>query len=114
VDPLSVTPFRPGLSGWRVLGHRLNSFAAPQRLPGIADIMSRATALSQVHHRHAAHDGDQDSILLLRPPVAGLGSLDFKGGNQLIEVGYRYAAEVLSRSALANASPDVSAPSRFS
>jgi len=35
------------------------------------------------------------------PPVAGISTLDFKGGLALIEVGYRHAIEALSKSGLA-------------
>ena len=101
VDPLTATaPFEAGLSGWRVLGRRLNPFAPPRPLPSVADILSRSTGLSQVRRRHAALDGNRVD-LLLRPPVAALGTLDFKGGIPLIEAGYRHAAEALSRSGLA-------------
>ena len=83
-----------------MLGRRLNPFAPPQPLPGIADILIRSTGLSQVPHRRAALDDDRVD-LLLRPPVAGFGVLDFKGGIALIEAGYRYAAEALAKSGLA-------------
>jgi predicted acylesterase/phospholipase RssA/CRP-like cAMP-binding protein len=98
VEPLTIAPFEPGLSGWRVLGRRLNPFATPQPVPGIADVLSRSTGLSQVRSRRALEDRVD---LLLRPPVAGLGVLDFKGGIALFETGYRYAAEALAKSGLA-------------
>ena len=98
VEPLTTAPFAPGLSGWRVLGRRLNPFAAPQPVPGIADILSRSTGLSQVRHRRALEDRVD---LLLRPPVAGFGVLDFKGGTALFETGYQYAVEELAKSGLA-------------
>ena len=56
--------------------------------------------LSQVRHRRTAL-GDDRVDLLLRPPAARLRGLDFKGGIALIDAGYRYAAEELSKSALA-------------
>jgi hypothetical protein len=62
------------------------------------DILSRSTGLSQIRHQRAALD-DGRIDLLIRPPVAELGTLDFKGGIALIEVGYRHAAEALSKSA---------------
>jgi predicted acylesterase/phospholipase RssA/CRP-like cAMP-binding protein len=99
VVPLTAAPFETTVSGWRVLGRRLNPFAEPRPLPGIADILIRSTGLSQVPHRRAALDDDRVD-LLLRPPVAGLGVLDFKGGIALIEAGYRYAAEALAKSGL--------------
>jgi len=99
VEPLSVEPYGPGLSGWRVLGRRLNPFTPPRPVPGNADILNRSTGLSQVRRRRAVL-GDDRVDLLLRPPVARLGSLDFKGGITLIDAGYRYAAEALSKSDL--------------
>jgi predicted acylesterase/phospholipase RssA/CRP-like cAMP-binding protein len=100
VEPLAVVPFGLGLSGWRALGHRLNPFAPPRKLPGVMDILSRSTGLSQVRHQRAVLTGDRVD-LLLRPPAARLGALDFKGGIGLMDAGYRYAIETLSRSGLA-------------
>jgi predicted acylesterase/phospholipase RssA len=83
-----------------VLGRRVNPFAEPRPLPGIADILIRSTGLSQVPHRRAALNDDRVD-LLLRPPVARLGVLDFRNAVGLIEVGYRYAADALAKSGLA-------------
>jgi predicted acylesterase/phospholipase RssA/CRP-like cAMP-binding protein len=99
-EPLTVAPYGPGMSGWRVLGRRLNPFTPAHPVPGIAEILNRSTGLSQVRHRRAALDEDRVD-LVLRPPVARLRSLDFKGGIALIDAGYRYAAEELSKSGLA-------------
>ena len=100
VEPLTVAPYGPGLSGWRVLGRRLNPFTPAHPVPGIAEILNRSTGLSQIRHRRAALDDDRVD-LLLSPPVARLRGLDFKGGIALIEIGYRYAAEALAKSGLA-------------
>jgi predicted acylesterase/phospholipase RssA/CRP-like cAMP-binding protein len=99
VEPLTAAPFEFGLSGWRVLARRLNPFAAPQPVPGIAEILSRSTGLSQVRNRRALDDG---ADLVLRPPVTGLGVLDFKGGIVLFETAYRYAVDALAKSGLAD------------
>ena len=99
VEPLAVAPYGPGLSGWRVLGRRLNPFAPPHPVPGIAEILNRSTGLSQIRHRRAALDDDRVD-LLLSPPVARLRSLDFRGGIALIETGHRYAAQKLAESGL--------------
>jgi NTE family protein/lysophospholipid hydrolase len=98
VEPLTAAPFESGLSGWQVLARRLNPFATPQPVPGIAEILSRSTGLSQVRSRRVLDDGVD---LLLRPPVAGFGVLDFKGGIALFDTGYRYAVEALAKSGLA-------------
>jgi len=100
VEPLVTVPFGPGLSGWRVFGRRLNPFASPQPVPNIADIVTRSTSLSQVRHRQAALDDDHVD-LLLRPPVAGLGALDFKGAVALIDASYAYTAQTLATSGFA-------------
>jgi predicted acylesterase/phospholipase RssA len=100
VEPPTVTPFEGGMSGWRVLGRRLNPLAPAQPFPNVVDILSRSTGLSQVRHRRAALD-DHRIDLLLRPPVAEVGTLDFKGGVALIKAGYRHAAAALAKSGLA-------------
>ena len=100
VEPPTVPPFEGGMSGWRVLGRRLNPLAPAQPFPNVVDILSRSTGLSQVRHRRAALD-DHRIDLLLRPPVAEVGTLDFKGGVALIKAGYRHAAQALAKSGLA-------------
>ena len=101
VEPLTAAaPFGAGLSGWRVLGQRLNPFAPPRPVPSVVDILSRSTGLSQIRSQRATLD-DGRVDLLLRPPVAGVGSLDFKGSIALIEIGYLHAARALSESGLA-------------
>ena len=100
VEPLTFAPFGPGLSGWRVLGRRLNPFASAHPVPGIGYILTRSPSLNQVRHRRTALDGDRVE-LLLRPPAIGLGALDFKSAGPLIEAGYRYTAEALATSELA-------------
>jgi len=81
VVPLTAAPFETTLSGWRVLGRRLNPFAQRQPLPGIGDILIRSTGLSQVPHRRAALDDDHVD-LLLRPPVAGFGVWTSRAGSR--------------------------------
>ena len=99
-EPLTVAPYGPGLSGWRVLGRRLNPFTPAHPVPGIAEVLNRSTGLSQVRRRRAALD-DARVDLVLHPPVARLRTLDFNGGIALIEAGHRYAADALAKSGLA-------------
>jgi predicted acylesterase/phospholipase RssA len=101
VEPLNTAPFAHGLSGWQVLRAHLNPFGTPRPVPNVVDILSRSTGLSQIRRRRAALAGDGID-LLLHPPIAALGALDFKGGVALIEAGYRYAADALANSTFAD------------
>jgi len=101
VEPLTAAPFGLGLSGWRVLGHRLNRLAPPRPVPTVFDILSRSTGLSQVRYQRTALAEDRVD-LLLRPTITGLGALDFKAGVGLIDTGYRHAVQALANSGLAD------------
>ncbi len=101
VEPVTAAPFEPGLSGWQVLGRRLNRLAPARPMPNVIDILSRSTGLSGVRHRRAALASNHVD-LLLRPPLPAIGALDFKAGAALIEAGYRHAIEALERSPLTN------------
>jgi len=67
----------------------------------VVDILTRSTGLSQIRQRRAVLARDNIDFLL-RPPIAALGALDFKGGVALIEAGYRYASDALANSKLAD------------
>lgn len=99
VEPVTAAPFDPGLSGWRVLGRRLNPLAPPQPVPSVFDILTRSTGLSGVRRKRATLADDRVD-LLMHPRLPPIGALDFKAGATLIEVGYRHAAEALARSPL--------------
>ena len=101
VDPLNTVPFEHGLSGWQVLKTHLNPFGTPRPVPNVVDILSRSTGLSQIRQRRVVLSRDGIDFLL-HPPMAALGALDFEGGVALIEVGYRYAADALAKSKLAD------------
>jgi predicted acylesterase/phospholipase RssA/CRP-like cAMP-binding protein len=99
VEPVTAAPFDPGLSGWRVLGRRLNPLATPRPVPGVFDILIRSTSLSGVRHKRAALADDRVD-LVVHPPLPAIGALDFKAGVALVETGYRHAVEALARSGL--------------
>lgn len=90
-------PFDAVVSGWRVLGRRLNPFTASPDLPGAVEVVTRAKDLAVRHaqQRLWAHDID----LHLRPPTGAYRSFDFKAGAELIELGYRYASRRLELAA---------------
>lgn len=93
-----------------MVGRRLKPAGSPEPVPGIAEILTRSTSLSQVRQR--ASFGLDKVDLLLRPPVGGLRVLDFKGAAPLIDASYAYAAEVLVESGFAHqfASPHRQSP----
>lgn len=101
VEPLNPVLFEHGLSSWQMLKTHLNPFSTLRPVPNVADILSRSTGLAQVQRRRAALANDGID-LLLHPPTAALRALDFKGGVALIEAGYRYAADALAKSTLAD------------
>jgi predicted acylesterase/phospholipase RssA/CRP-like cAMP-binding protein len=100
VEPVTSAPFDLGLSGWRVLGHRLNPLAPPRPVPSVFDILTRSTGLSGVRYKRAALADDRVD-LLLNPLLPATSALDFKAGVALVEIGYRHAVEELARSGLA-------------
>src|SRR6202043_3781465 len=63
VEPVMAAPFDSGLSGWRVLGHRLNPLAPPRPLPSVIDILSRSTGLSGVRRQRATLASDRVDLL---------------------------------------------------
>jgi len=100
VEPVTAAPFDSDLSGWRVLGRRLNPLAPPQPVPSVVDILIRSTSLSGIRHKRATLADDRVD-LMLHPPLPAIGALDFKAGVALVEAGYRHAVEELARSGLA-------------
>ena len=99
VEPMTVAPFGPGLSGWKVLADRLNPLSPPRPVPSVLDIVSRANGLSGTRAQRVTLGGEHVD-LLLHPPVPAIGAYDFKAGAALIETGYRHAAEALAASGL--------------
>jgi predicted acylesterase/phospholipase RssA len=91
------TPFDPAISGWTALSRRLRPHGSPLRLPGPAATVLRAKDLAgkQAHReRVAAAD------VLLRPPIDGVDTLDFRAAPPLIDAAYRYTVEALEAGAL--------------
>lgn len=78
------------LSGWGVLGRRLNPFSQNAEVPRILDILLRSTDVASGPPRVQAD-------LTFRPSLGSFGALDFKSWSAMIDVGYRYATEVLSQ-----------------
>ena len=96
--PRDLLAFEPVLSGWSEFGHRI--VRRPSGIPTIGAVILRATELASVR-RHRDMIAAAGVDLALRPPVERYGVLDFGATRELIDVGYRYAAEQLQRTDLA-------------
>ena len=92
VDLTVNRPFPADLTGWQAIRQRLSVPSAPS-------VLMRAKEVGGRRAQRERLDRDPPD-LLLRPPTDGVSPLDFKGGVELIETGYRYAVDVLERSAL--------------
>lgn len=78
-------------SPWQILRHRLFSKGAPC-MPGIADIIMRATTLTSVR---LANEVKHDADLYLHPPVEAFGMLQFDAIERIAEIGYDYTRALI-------------------
>ncbi len=78
-------------SPWRILASRL-PFMKRIRVPGVVIMMLKAMELgSLVHAREVMGDAD----LVLQPPVGRFGLLETRAFDEIVRLGYDYAAEQL-------------------
>jgi NTE family protein len=80
------------LSGWSLLGRRINAFAARPAVPSIVQVLMRTTETGNVLSTEVHEQGAE---LTFNPPVAGVGLMEFAAYERLAEVGYRHAMERL-------------------
>lgn len=82
-------------TSWQVLWDRIQGGPRYPDVPSALRILLRSTMLSSAASTaEAAATAD----LFFSPPVADFDLLDLRPAEQIIEVGYRYAAELLARS----------------
>jgi len=82
------------LSGWRPLAGRINPVGKGPGLPGIADLLLRATETGNVLSSKRL---EQEADVVLHPDVAEFGLLAFDRIDEIIESGYRYGLKELPR-----------------
>ncbi len=82
------------ISGWKVLWSRINPFQPSLRIPAIAQILQRTSELNSIQDQIELIESDLVDEYL-RLPVENFGLLDFKGINDMVEIGYQYAKEKL-------------------
>ena len=86
--------FGPSVSGWRVLREKIVPFGTKRRYPSMLGTLMRATSLSSKHLSEAA---PSLADLVLRYPTEDFATLEFDKYDELIEIGYERAIEVLRR-----------------
>jgi NTE family protein/lysophospholipid hydrolase len=100
-------------SPWWMLWKRLRSGRGGAGMPGIFDIMIRATLLSSIR---AAKAMRKEADLYLHPPVQCYGMLQFDAIEQIVETGYQYALRQIElfggREKLCAASAGITGPEK--
>lgn len=80
------------LSGWAPFARRLSPLGADSELPGIVELLLRATETGNVlSAKRLEHEAD----VVLHPDVAEFGLLAWERMDDIIEAGYRYAIKEL-------------------
>ncbi len=80
------------LSGWAPLARRLSPGVSGPALPGIVDLLLRATETGNVL---SARRLEQQADIVLHPDVAAFGLLAWDQLDEITEAGYRYAMKEL-------------------
>ena len=88
------------VSGWWVLGRRLNPFAKQVRTPSLVATVMRSL---EVNSARSSRDQRNRAHLLLEPNVRSVGLLDFHRFRDAADIGYECARDVVSAWAQENA-----------
>lgn len=85
--------FGPSVSGWRALAQYLKPRKRRTRYPTMIKTLMEATSVGSKHQSITARTL---ADVVVELPVQGFGKLEFHRHEELIELGYRYALEVLT------------------
>jgi predicted acylesterase/phospholipase RssA len=91
--PESAQPFGEHVSGWRLLGRRLNPFRSHAETPNIASILHCATLVNSAQAQELL-EREADLCIHVTPPRIGL--FDYHGLGAMVEAGYQAAREQLA------------------
>jgi predicted acylesterase/phospholipase RssA len=83
------------VSGWKLLGQRLNPFSNPPDIPSMLNILYRTTTVGGIRFLEAAKS---EADYCLVPPVQDFGVFDWRSIDRIIDIGYRYALRKLEDS----------------
>ena len=84
--------FGDHVSGWGVLGRRLNPFRRRAAGPNIATILLSSTLINSGRHQQAL---EREADVCVRVPPAPIGLFDYKSFDAVVDAGYRAAIERL-------------------
>jgi predicted acylesterase/phospholipase RssA/CRP-like cAMP-binding protein len=79
-------------SPWRVLAGQFLPFAQRYRVPGIMSLMLKATEIGTMAD---VREAGQRADLLMRPPVSKFSLTDVRAFDDIVQVGYEHARQVL-------------------
>lgn len=88
--------FGESVSGWQVLGSRLNPFGKPIQVPTLVGTMLRTVEVNSLYRRKLA---EEYVDILIEPDVSEYRFLDFDAYQELIRRGYEAGRKVLERTA---------------
>jgi predicted acylesterase/phospholipase RssA len=95
-SPVDMTahdlPHDGAVSGWHALRRRFSPWHRDSAIPGIAETLLRTSEIGSVI---SSKTFESRADLVFHPPVGDYALMDFSVIDDLIEVGYRHAAEVL-------------------
>lgn len=95
--------FGPSVSGWRALRQYLKPRRRRTRYPTMIKTLMEATSVGSKHQSVTARTL---ADIVVELPVQGFSKLEFQRHEELIELGYRYALDVLTRWLAAATPPD--------
>jgi predicted acylesterase/phospholipase RssA len=106
VDLTHKQAFPESLSGWRLLGRRVNPFMKTMEVPPLASVLMRTTLLGSSSKQNLmARQAD----LVIRPPLEEFGLLEFKSFDRIVEIGYKHALEQLEAWSASRRDPEAPA-----
>ncbi|CEQ42560.1 SPOSA6832_04388 [Sporobolomyces salmonicolor] len=94
VDDTDPRNYGESVSGWWLLLQRWNPFGGAPNIPSITEIQARLTYVSSVKTLEEAKN--TPGVLYMRMPVTQFGTMEFKRFSEILEVGSKFATDLLS------------------
>jgi predicted acylesterase/phospholipase RssA/CRP-like cAMP-binding protein len=92
-DLLDNTDNMGGISGWKLLWQKINPTIPRSKMPGMVEILTRASMIGGLAQRKKLMSGIAD--LYLQPPVNQFSLMAHKEARLIEQVGYEYALSAL-------------------